>query len=61
MPIILATREAEIGRMVVRGQPKQKVHESPSQTIAGYSDMCPPLQATWVVEIRRIIVPGQPG
>jgi hypothetical protein len=29
MPIILATREAEIRRIVVQGQPGQMVHETP--------------------------------
>jgi hypothetical protein len=30
-PIILAPWEAEIGRIIVQGQPGQKVYESPSQ------------------------------
>jgi hypothetical protein len=30
-PIILATWEAEIGRIIVGGQPRQKVNETPSQ------------------------------
>jgi hypothetical protein len=29
MPIILATQEAEMRRMVVQGLPKQTVHETP--------------------------------
>jgi hypothetical protein len=30
-PIILATQEVEIGRILVQGQPQQNVHETPSQ------------------------------
>jgi hypothetical protein len=33
VPVILATQEAEIGRIVVRSQPWQKVHETLSQKI----------------------------
>jgi hypothetical protein len=29
MPIIIATQEAEIRRIVVADQPRQKVHETP--------------------------------
>jgi hypothetical protein len=28
-PVITATREAEIGRIMVQGQPRQKVSETP--------------------------------
>jgi hypothetical protein len=34
-PIILATWEAEIGRITIPGQPRQNVHETLSQPIAG--------------------------
>jgi hypothetical protein len=34
--VILATLEMEIGRTVVRGQPQQKVHKTPSQPVVGY-------------------------
>jgi hypothetical protein len=34
-PINLATWETEIGRIIIQGQPKQKVLETPSQAMAG--------------------------
>jgi hypothetical protein len=41
IPIILATQEAEIGRIVVQGQPRQKVHKAPSHPIkAGHGATC---------------------
>jgi hypothetical protein len=33
IPVILATQEVEIGRIIVRGQPGQKVHKTSSQPI----------------------------
>jgi hypothetical protein len=59
MPAILATWKAEIGRIVVRGQPGKKVNKTTSQPIAGHGGMCLSFQATWEAEIRRIMVPGQ--
>jgi hypothetical protein len=38
VPIILATLEAEIRKIVVKSQPRQKVQETPSQPIAGCSN-----------------------
>jgi hypothetical protein len=32
-PVVLATQEMEIGRIVVQGQPRLKVCETPSQPI----------------------------
>jgi hypothetical protein len=34
-PIILAVWEAEIGRILISGQPRQKLHELSSQPTAG--------------------------
>jgi hypothetical protein len=40
MPVILATWEAKIRRIIVQGQPRQKVHKTSSQPIkAGRGDM----------------------
>jgi hypothetical protein len=39
MPVILATWEAESGRIAVGGQSRQKVHETPPQPIAGYDSI----------------------
>jgi hypothetical protein len=33
MPVTLATREMEIGRVTFQGQPKQKVHKTLSQPV----------------------------
>jgi hypothetical protein len=42
MSVILATLEAEIRRISVWGQPKQKVHEIPFQPMkAGRGGVCP--------------------
>jgi hypothetical protein len=37
VPIILATWEAEIWRMVVRGQPRPKAHGTPFQPIKSWA------------------------
>jgi hypothetical protein len=39
MPLILATQEAEIESIASPSKPRQKVHETPSQTMAGFSDV----------------------
>jgi hypothetical protein len=41
MPVILATWEAEIRKVVVQCQTGQKVTKTPSQPIAGHGGMCP--------------------
>jgi hypothetical protein len=38
-PLILATQEAGIRRIMVQSQPRQKVHKTPSQSVAGHSGM----------------------
>jgi hypothetical protein len=40
LPVILATWKAEIGRIVVTGQPEQKVNRTPYQPISGHSGVC---------------------
>jgi hypothetical protein len=61
MPIILATLEEENGRIVVRGQIRQKVSKTPSQLITGHSnEHASVILVTWEAEIRKIEVPGQP-
>jgi hypothetical protein len=54
MPVIPATWEAKIGRMVVLGQPRQGVHKTPSQPIAESGDgvylsskLCKRLRLGW--------------
>jgi hypothetical protein len=42
MPVILANQED----CTVQGQPRQKVHKTPSQSIAGHGGMCI-IQAMW--------------
>jgi hypothetical protein len=46
--------------MAVGGQPRQKVHEIPSQLIARYGCVYLSTQAMWEAEIGRITVQGQP-
>jgi hypothetical protein len=60
MPVILATWEAEIGRMVLPGQWGQKLHRTLSQPIARYSGTSLSFQTTRKAEFGRITVPGQP-
>jgi hypothetical protein len=50
MPIILATWEAEIRKIMVKGQPKEEVHQIPSQwKEAGSGSVCWSLQKQWTV------------
>jgi hypothetical protein len=56
--IILATWEAEIRRTELQSYWGQKVHEIPSQVIAGHIHMHVPSQATQDTDIRRIMDPG---
>jgi hypothetical protein len=40
MPVILATGQAEIGRIIVQGHPRQIFHKTPSHPMAGSSVVC---------------------
>jgi hypothetical protein len=53
-PLILASWEAEIGKMEVGDQSRQKIPNSPSQPIPGHNDAYLFSEATWEVEIRRM-------
>jgi hypothetical protein len=57
--LILATWEAEMERIEVGGQPRQKVLETPSQPMARHSGIHLSSQVTDETEIGRIMVPGQ--
>jgi hypothetical protein len=61
MPVILATWEAEIRRIVVPVQPRQKVCKTSSQLIGGYSGAGLSPQATREAEFGRTVVLGQLG
>jgi hypothetical protein len=54
-PVILATKEVEIGRISVGGQSRQKVCQTPSQTVA--KPVIPAMQGNKLEEGN----PGQPG
>jgi hypothetical protein len=62
IPVILATWEAEIQKIEIQDQPRQKANKTPpSQPIAGSNGVCLSSQTTWEAEIRRITIPGQSG
>jgi hypothetical protein len=60
IPIITATQEVEIGRIVIREQPGENVSETPSQSISQGQWCVPVITAAWKALHRRIIVQGQP-
>jgi hypothetical protein len=59
-PVILATWEAQIGRIAFLGQPRQKVHMTPISTNSKASWYTPVMPITWKAEMGRNRVPGQP-
>jgi hypothetical protein len=56
MPVITASREAEIGRRVVLGQSRQKVSKIPSQPISWMWWYTPVNPTTWQVIGMRTVV-----
>jgi hypothetical protein len=64
MPVILATWETEIRKIMVESQPGQKITKTPSQPIAGHNAVDAiylSFHAMWEADIKRISVPGQSG
>jgi hypothetical protein len=59
MLVILPTWEAEIRRITVWGQHRQKVNKTPSQSIAGCDGMCLSPQTRREVEIRSVVFLGK--
>jgi hypothetical protein len=60
LPVILTTWEAEIGRIIVQGQPRQKVCKTPFKPIAGHSSIHLSFQSVQTAKVERLMVPGQP-
>jgi hypothetical protein len=55
VPVILATREGEIGRIKVQGKPRQKGHETPSERMTSMVvHTCHPV--VWGSINRRTVV-----
>jgi hypothetical protein len=59
MPIFLASWEVEIYWIVVGGQPREKVYETPYQPIAGCNEMCLLFQCSSEAKMRRIMASTQ--
>jgi hypothetical protein len=55
MPILLATLEAEIGRIVIQGQPREIVSRTPSQPIKKLSIVACTSHSSYVGSINRRI------
>jgi hypothetical protein len=60
-PIILATWEVEIGRIMIQGQPRQKVSKTPSQPMTGYGGTCLSFQLCWKAQVGRSWFQADPG
>jgi hypothetical protein len=60
MPGILATQEAETGKIIVSSQRGQKVSKTPFPPISWVSWLTFVIPSTWGGIGRRIIVPGWP-
>jgi hypothetical protein len=55
--VILITPEAEIRKIIVlQGQPRQNVHQTPSQPMAGHSGPVPIIPDAQGTTNRRIVV-----
>jgi hypothetical protein len=60
-PIILATWEAEFGRIMVWGQSGPKIHKMPSQPMVGWGGTLLSSLVTWRSTNRRFVVQASPG
>jgi hypothetical protein len=60
-PVILATWESEIRRIIIQGQYRQGGLKTPTpRSTAGHSGVFLSSQAIWEAKIGKIMIPGQP-
>jgi hypothetical protein len=62
MPVIPAIQEADIGRIAIWGQPRQKVSKIPSQLINWawwYMPVVPAMLEGWIEELRSRLTLGK--